>query len=93
MIRIEFTEPYHSSLRKTLEKNSTLHKNINTAVKRFVRNSIDTRLHTHALKKRMKGKWAFSVTDDIRIVFIWMGKSTARFLAIGSHRDVYGKGI
>jgi mRNA-degrading endonuclease YafQ of YafQ-DinJ toxin-antitoxin module len=57
----------------------------------FRRNSKDTRLHTHALKKRMRGKYAFSVTDTIRIIFVWIGKTTARFLAIGSHTDVYDR--
>jgi len=39
----------------------------------------------------MKGKWAFSVTDDIRIVYEWLGKTTVRFLAIGRHSKVYKK--
>lgn len=67
---------------------------VETIIKRvilFRKNSKDTRLHTHALKKRMRGKYAFSVTDDIRILFIRIGKSTARFLAIGRHTDVYGQ--
>ena len=58
-------------------------------IKRFRRNPKDTRLKVHALKKRMRGKWAFSVTHDMRIVFEWLGKSTVRFLAIGKHGDVY----
>jgi len=37
----------------------------------------------------MKGKFAFSITDDIRIVYEWLGKSTVRFLAIGEHEKVY----
>lgn len=92
MIRIDFTQKYNSSLRSVLEKNSSLYETINTAVKRFVHNSKDTRLRTHALKKRMRGKFAFSVTDDIRIIFMWLGKSAVRFLAIGDHKEVYGKG-
>ncbi|KKU92239.1 MAG: hypothetical protein UY21_C0003G0015 [Microgenomates group bacterium GW2011_GWA1_48_10] len=39
----------------------------------------------------MKGKWAFSVTSDIRTIYIWVGKNTVSFLAIGSHKKVYGK--
>ncbi len=39
----------------------------------------------------MKGKWAFSITDDIRIVYEWKTKNVVRFLAIGGHEKVYGR--
>lgn len=58
-------------------------------VKLFVNKPNDTRLDNHALRKRMKGKYAFSITDDIRIVYEWIGKKTVRFLAIGGHNKVY----
>ena len=37
----------------------------------------------------MAEKWAFSITDDIRIVYEWLNKNTVRFLAIGGHNRVY----
>ena len=37
----------------------------------------------------MKGKFAFSITNDIRIIYEWLGKNTVRFLAIGGHKKVY----
>ena len=55
----------------------------------FRKNPEDTRLRIHALRERMEGKWAFSVTGDTRIVFEWLGKNTARLLAIGPHKVVY----
>jgi mRNA-degrading endonuclease YafQ of YafQ-DinJ toxin-antitoxin module len=48
------------------------------------------RLSNHALTKSMKGKWAFSITDDIRIIYEKIGPQTIRFLAIGKHTEVYG---
>jgi mRNA-degrading endonuclease YafQ of YafQ-DinJ toxin-antitoxin module len=39
----------------------------------------------------MKGKWAFSITDDIRIIYEWKDKNVVRFLAIGTHPEVYRK--
>lgn len=62
---------------------------INWRIKLFAINSNDTRLGNHALIKRMKGKFAFRITDDIRIVYKWLGKNTVRFLAIGGHSRVY----
>lgn len=62
---------------------------IRKSVKWFANNPDDTRLDNHSLARKMKGKWAFSVADDIRIVYRWIGKSTVRFLAIGPHQEVY----
>ena len=57
----------------------------------FKKNPDDTRLDNHPLKRAMKGKWAFSITDDIRIIYEKIGPQTVRFLAIGKHTEVYGK--
>jgi len=58
-------------------------------VKIFQKHPLDTRLRNHKLKGKLSGKWAFSVTDDIRIVYEWKTKNVARFLAIGRHGKVY----
>lgn len=55
----------------------------------FKKNSEDTRLDDHELTKKMKGKRAFSITGDIRIVYKRLGKNLVRFLAIGGHEVVY----
>lgn len=55
----------------------------------FKKNPQDTRLDNHHLTKRMEDKWAFSIIDDIRIIYKWTNKTTARFLAVGSHIKVY----
>jgi len=58
-------------------------------VKLFQKNPQDTRLGTHPLKRKMTGRYSFSVTDDIRIIFEWIGPLDVRFLAIGPHHRVY----
>ena len=62
---------------------------IREKIKIFINKPNDTRLRNHLLKKRMKGKFAFSVIKDIRIVYEWLGKNKVRFLAIGGHNKVY----
>jgi len=37
----------------------------------------------------MKGKWAFSITDDIRVIYKWTGKNEVCLLDIGGHLQVY----
>lgn len=62
-------------------------------IKIFVNKPDDTRLRNHKLRKRMKGKFAFSITGDVRIVYEWLGKNIVRFLAIGGHNKVYNRKV
>ncbi len=78
-------------LNDLIAKNPLIKPQVNRQVKLFQLNPNDTRLDNHSLTKRMDGKWAFSITDDIRIVYEWIGKRTVRFLASGSHKEVYGR--
>lgn len=73
--------------------NNELLDNIQYLIKLFIVNTEDTRLHNHALRKRMKGKLAFSITGDIRIIYEWLGKNKVRFLAIGGHNKVYNRKV
>ncbi len=59
--------------------------------KLFMNKPNDSRLDNHALRKRMKGKFAFSITGDMRIIYEWLGKNTVRLLAIGGHKKVYSR--
>jgi mRNA-degrading endonuclease YafQ of YafQ-DinJ toxin-antitoxin module len=45
-------------------------------------------LYDHALSRDMEGLRAFSVTEDIRIVY-YETESTYIFLDVGSHKEVY----
>lgn len=49
----------------------------------------DTRLGNHALHRRMTGEFAFSITNDIRIVYEKVGVNWVKFLNIGNHKEVY----
>lgn len=91
MLKIEFTGPYYETLQELLKEQPDLSAEIDRRVKLFLKNSKDTRLYNHSLTGRLEGRWAFSITSDIRIVYEILGKNTVRFLAIGGHAKVYGK--
>ena len=91
MLKIRRSGNFNNNLRLICNDNEELLLLTNEKVKLFENNPHDTRLENHALRRRMKGKWAFSITNDIRIVYEWIGKGTVRFLAIGTHRQVYSK--
>ncbi len=90
-MKIEFSGEYTSMYAALVADDDAMRARILEHVIWFRRNTDDTRLANHPLHKKMKGYWAFSVTDDIRIVYRWMGKTTVRFLAIGRHETVYKK--
>lgn len=89
MLKIEEVRSYGRMLEDLLIENPALEREIKQRVAWFRKNPHDTRLDNHPLTKRMTGKWAFSITDDIRIVYEWLGKNTVRFLAIGGHQKAY----
>ena len=89
MVKIDFTGRFNSMYSAVLEKKPELKEEVFKRVNWFRRRPDDQRLDNHALRKRMNGKWAFSITDDIRIVYEWKTKNVVRFLAIGGHKKVY----
>lgn len=91
MLKIEFGGRFDRMYRDLVRGNFPLRKEAAKRIFWFRRNPNDSRLHNHALTKKMRGKFAFSITDDIRIVYQWLGKSTVRFLAVGTHNKVYKK--
>ncbi len=91
MLHIKYTTEYYQS-RKNLETlTPDIEKIISKHTRWFQHNPQDERLHDHELHGKMRGRRAFSITDDIRIVYVRIGKHTVRFLAIGRHREVYKK--
>jgi mRNA-degrading endonuclease YafQ of YafQ-DinJ toxin-antitoxin module len=92
-MKILLSGQYNRMYRDLCAKNSEIVETIIEKVILFRKNYKDTRLLTHPLHKHLKGKYAFSVTNNHRIIFEWVGKSTARFLAIGTHKEVYKKTI
>lgn len=89
MVKIIIRGQFQQLLDKLYLEHSDLEPVVAEKVKWFKNNPNDTRLDNHPLKRSMAGQWAFSITDDIRIVYEWLGKTTVRFLAIGGHRKVY----
>lgn len=93
MIHIRVTGRFELMRRELVRRDSSLRESIYVAISRFAHNPHDTRLHNHALRRRLLAKWAFSVNDDIRIIYVWMDSHTIRLLAIGGHSLVYGKNV
>lgn len=89
MLKVQRSPIYIQNLQELLEEQPDLTEEVDMRVQWFKKNPSDTRLDDHELTKKMKGKSAFSITGDIRIIYKWQGKNEVRFLAIGGHKMVY----
>ena len=61
---------------------------LRAALRRFASEPQDPLLRTHKLKGDLDAYWAFSVDDDLRVLFRWEGDE-AFFVSLGSHDEVY----
>ena len=61
---------------------------LRAALRRFAAEPLDPLLRTHKLKGDLDPYWAFSVDDDLRVLFRWDGDE-AFLVTLGSHDEVY----
>jgi mRNA interferase YafQ len=61
---------------------------LRAVLRRFAADPQDPLLRTHKLKGELRDYWAFSVDDDLRVVFRWDG-ADALLVNLGSHDQMY----
>ena len=61
---------------------------LRAALRRFAAEPLDPLLRTHKLKGELDQYWAFSVDDDLRVLFRWEGDE-AFLVVLGTHDEVY----
>ena len=61
---------------------------LRAALRRFATDPQDPLLRTHKLKGDLADYWAFSVDDDLRVLFRWDG-DVCFLVSLGSHDELY----
>lgn len=61
---------------------------LRAALRRFTTDPQDPLLRTHKLKGELEAYGAFSVDDDLRVLFRWDGEE-AFLVNLGTHDEVY----
>ena len=61
---------------------------LRAALRRFSADPRDPLLRTHKLKGELAEYWAFSVDDDLRVLFRWVG-DTCFLVDLGGHDEVH----
>ncbi|MEW5992119.1 MAG: hypothetical protein AB1736_12340 [Chloroflexota bacterium] len=61
---------------------------LRAALRRFAADPKDPLLRVHKLRGELGASWAFSVDDDLRVLFRWDGDA-AFLVNLGSHDEVH----
>lgn len=84
---------FHTSFKKAYKNRISFHKKLaiqtETRITLFKSNPKDPVLKDHPLFGAKKGLRAFSISGDIRIVYIPVSEQEVIFVDIGSHNQVY----
>lgn len=86
--KIEYSPGYLRQAKKIAKKYPHLKKTYTNLLEKLLINPFDPALHTHPLKGNLKGKYACSLTQDLRVVFK-LYDDIVHLLYIGSHDEVY----
>ena len=77
-----------SFLRRARKLRSPRSKLLRAALRRFEADPRDPLLRTHKLKGDLSDYWAFSVDDDLRVMFRWDG-DVCFLVSLGTHDEIY----
>jgi len=89
VIRAAWDQGFKRSYKKRVRNNSRLKKKFWEKMEFFLENPFFPQLRTHKLSGKLAGQWAFSVDDDCRIVFEFVGEDRVLLIDVGSHDEVY----
>lgn len=87
-MRLELEKGFLKHAKKLLKKNPLLQQTYEELLRKLSINPFDPSLHTHALSGGLKGKYACSLTYDLRVIFN-LYDDIVHLLDIGSHDEVY----
>lgn len=84
-MRVSVSNRFLGRAKKLKEPQASM---LRAALRRFAADPQDPLLRTHKLKGDLADYWAFSVDDDLRVVFRWEGEE-AFLVIVGSHDEVH----
>ena len=87
-MRLELEKAFRKRAKKLLKKNPLLKEAYEEVLLKLSNDPFDPTLHTHSLSGRLKGKYACSLTYDLRMIFMVSG-DIVHLLYFGTHDEVY----
>jgi addiction module RelE/StbE family toxin len=86
---VKRSKTFEKHFKKRISPSSKLVDQFEERLKLFMLGIRDYPLDDHSLMGKLAGKRAFSVANDVRVVYIETD-DTYTFIDIGSHNQVYG---
>jgi addiction module RelE/StbE family toxin len=86
--KLKYAPEYLRSAKKIAKKHPQLREPYTELLNKLSENPFDPSLHTHSLTGELKGKYACSLTYELRVVFM-LYDDIVHLLDIGSHDEVY----
>jgi mRNA interferase YafQ len=84
-VRLKASTRFLRRAKKLPEPQATM---LRAVLRRFASDPRDPLLRLHKLRGDLRDYWAFSVDEDLRVLFRWDGE-TAFLVNLGSHDEVY----
>ena len=89
MISAIWDEAFKRSYKKRIKNNEERRRRFWRRMELFLASPFSPQLRTHKLSGKLGGQWAFSVDEDCRVVFEFIGEDKVLLIDIGSHDEVY----
>jgi proteic killer suppression protein len=89
VIRAIWDEGFKRSYKKRVKKDEELRRRFWQRLELFSASPFARQLRTHKLSGKLEDLWAFSVNEDCRVVFEFIGEDQVLLIDIGSHDEVY----
>lgn len=87
-MKIDITSHVKRKYHKLVKKDRNISDKIDATIARFKENPKHPSLRLHKLAGGKNQAWSISVTDDIRLIFLY-GEEGIIVIDIGKHDDVY----
>ena len=60
-------------------------------LQKFAHDPKDASMRNHRLSGKWKNYFSINITGDTRAIYVFVESDTVRFVAVGSHSELYGK--
>ncbi len=88
MMRLNYTQNFLKNYKRRIANNSNLNKRFKERLELFLNDSKHPLLKDHKLIGARKELRSFSVTGDVRVIYLQNGE-TVYLIDIGTHNQVY----
>jgi len=86
---LELTPTFQKQMKILKRKDPKAFGRLRTHLVRFIADPFDPELRTHKLRGRLLERYAFSLSESLRVVFRFRDPTTIVLIALGTHSQVY----